>query len=360
MARGKTNKRTEDGFNVSFLDVMACGLGAVLLILILVKFNANTSIPTDEIIRLQQELAALDTTQSEVQKSVDNINNKLAMENASLEELRERIEQLKIEQAANRQAMNDKMAVVADLEKSVAAAGPNTADDPIELLGSGEENYLLGLKVEGKQIGILIDRSASMTEEKLLDVIRRKIAEPIVKQNSAKWQRTVRIAKWLIARLPNESRVSVVTFNDTAETLGTRPVYSAKLSQTAQTLVNAIDKIVPSNGTNLQAGLNEIKKSMPNITDLYIITDGLPTLGANAKTLQAYTQCGSFFGKAKTISGECRLLLFNHSLKIAAPQGVRTNVILLPLEGDTQAAPAYWEWADATGGMLISPARSWP
>ena len=352
--------RKEDGFNVSFLDVMACGLGAVLMILILVKFNANTAIPTDELERLQEELAALQDQKSQVQKSIDDVNDNLSMETATLEELQQRIEQLKVEQDATKRALNDKMAVVANLEKSIAAAGPKTANDSIELRGGGEENYLLGLKVEGKHIGILIDRSASMTEEKLLDVIKRKIAGAAVKKSSPKWQRTVRIAKWLIARLPKDAKVSVVAFNDTAQTLGTRAIYTAKFSQTANTLAAEIDKIVPANGTNLQAGLDEINKSMPNMTDLYIVTDGLPTLGEQAKTLKGYTQCSSFFGSSKTISGECRHLLFHHSLKRSAPKGVRTNIILLPLEGDPQAAQEYWEWADATGGLMISPAGSWP
>ena len=39
----------------------------------------------------------------------------------------------------------------------------------------GEEDYLLGLKVEGRRIAILIDRSASMTDERLIDIIRRKV-----------------------------------------------------------------------------------------------------------------------------------------------------------------------------------------
>ncbi|WP_440056718.1 VWA domain-containing protein (plasmid) [Pseudoalteromonas sp. T1lg65] len=355
-----TKRKKEDGFNVSFLDVMACGLGAVLMILILVKFNANTNIPSDEIERLKEELAATQNEQNQVQKSIDEVNEKVAMETATLEELQRRIEQLKIEQDASRRALNDKMAVVANLENSVAAAAPKTANDAITLSGGGEENYLLGLKVEGKHIGFLIDKSASMTEEKLIDVIKRKISAPAVRKASPKWQRTVRIAKWLLARLPKDAKVSMVAFSDTAATLGSRATYSAKFSQTAQTLASEIDKLTPENGTNLQLGLKQITSAMPQMTDLYIVTDGLPTLGEQAKTLKGFTQCRSFFGSAKTISGECRMALFNHTLKTTAPRGVRVNVILLPLEGESQASSAYWQWASATGGMMISPARTWP
>lgn len=353
-------KRKEDGFNLAFLDVMACGLGAVLMILILVKFNAFSSIPTDEIEKLQEELAAVENQRSQSEKSIDTVNQNIAMESSTIDELKQRIEELKVQQDAKKKAMLDKVAVVANLEKSVAAAAPKKANDPIKMKGSGEENYLLGLKVEGKHIGILVDKSASMTEEALVDVIKRKISGQSIRKSGAKWQRATRVAKWLLARLPIDSKVSVVAFNDKAKTLGTRAVYTSKFSQSVKALAKEIDKLVPSNGTNLQAGLNAMTKAMPKMTDLYVITDGLPTIGEASPGLKSFAKCGSFFGKSQTITGECRVRLFNHTLKISAPKGVRINVILLPLEGDPNAAQAYWSWTASTGGLFISPASTWP
>jgi von Willebrand factor type A domain len=353
-------RKKEDGFNVAFLDVMSCGLGAVLMILIVLKFTANSSTPPDEIQRLQDELAAIETQRQKTQQSIGNIENSMAMASSTIEETQQRIEQLKVDQDATRQALKNKVAVVANLEKSVAAAAPNKSKDPIKLQGRGEENYLLGLKVEGKHIGILIDKSASMTEESLVKAIKLKLDSDAARKAGAKWRRTVRITKWLLTRLPKDAKVSVVVFNDKAESLGTRSVYTANVSDSMKTLAQEVDKLVPSNGTNLQAGLKAINKTMPNMTDLYVVTDGLPTLGEGAKGLANFAKCGSFFGKSNTISGECRLNLFSHTLKTAAPMKVRTNIILLPLEGDPQAPQAFWYWAAATGGMMISPASSWP
>ena len=64
-------KRQENGFNLAFLDVMACGLGAVLLILIIVNFNDDTPIPSTEIERLQQELAASESQSQALNNSID-------------------------------------------------------------------------------------------------------------------------------------------------------------------------------------------------------------------------------------------------------------------------------------------------
>lgn len=354
------SKRKEDGFNLSFLDVMACGLGAVLMILIVVKFNASSVDPTEETERLKEELAALQDEKSQLKKSLEEVNDNIKMEAGDIEARQRQIEELKIQQEATRRALKDKSAVVSNLETSVAATAAKNADDLIEVDGNGEEEYLIGLKVEGKQIGILIDQSGSMTEESIAEGIRRKIEGKSARMNASKWLRTKRIANWLLARLPKESKVSVVAFNDTATTLGTRPTYTAKVRASMKSLSQEISKLDPHNGTNLQAGLAEIKKSMPNMTDLYLITDGLPTLGEMKGGILGFKSCNSFFGKSKMITGECRVRLFNHSVNTGGLAGVKVHIILLPLEGDSEAPAYYWEWASVTRGSFISPAGSWP
>lgn len=353
-------KPKQDGFNLAFLDVMACGLGAVLLILILVKFNAHSDQPDEETQRLEQELAALADQSAQLQKMLEEVNDNIGATSRASEQSLQQIQRLKVEQNSTAAALNDQLAVVANLEKSVAAAAPKQADDSLSLDGAGEENYLLGLKVEGRQIGILLDKSASMTDEGLIEVIKRKIGSAGQKQAGPKWQRTKRVAKWLLSRLPKTSKVSVVAFSDKAQVLGKSSVQSAGVTANIRSVSQAIDQLIPGNGTNLQAGLKAMVQAMPAMTDLYIITDGLPTLGEQDSSLSSLASCKSLFGKSKTISGECRIKLFNHSVRMAAPTGVRTNIILLPLEGDPLAAAAYWDWSARTQGVFISPAGSWP
>lgn len=353
-------RRSADGFNLAFLDVMACGLGAIILILMLVKFNATTDVPSDEIDRLQQELNALESNSAALQVSIIQTSKKISAESSSLAQIQQRVAQLTVQKNATQQSLNNKKAVLADVEKSVAAAAPLQADDNVSLQGVGEETYLLGLKVEGKHIGVLIDASASMTDEKLIDIIRRKISSDNKKQSAAKWRRTKRVVQWLLARVPPSSQVSVVSFNDTASKVGIKSIVPANNVEAMKKLISSIEKLVPQNGTNLQIGLSEIRTLNPKITHLYIVTDGLPTLGKRSKSLSSLANCTSLFGKSKTISGECRLRLFFYSLQQVQMPGVQVNVILLPLEGDPQAPQAYWKWAASTGGLLISPAASWP
>ncbi|MEO2282108.1 vWA domain-containing protein [Pseudoalteromonas pernae] len=352
-------RRTEEGFNLSFLDVMACGLGAVLLILIVVKFQASTSVPSNEIERLQQELAATLQQAQELQQQVTSTEQAVTQADAQNSEVAQKIAALELVQQATKQALQEEQAVVAELESAVAAAAPKQVDDPIKLQGTGEENYLLGLKVEGQRIGIMIDTSASMTDEQLIQIIRRKIGPTAQKQQGPKWQRTKRVAKWMLARLPKSSQVSVVSFNSTSKVLGARAVSSAKVESSLQAIVKDIDALVPENGTDLYGALQMMRNTFADMDALYIITDGLPTMMTSAQGFRETKTCKPITGNMKTIDGDCRARIHQFSIAQMAPK-VPTHIVLLPLEGDPLSPALYWNWANNTGGTMISPARSWP
>ncbi len=354
-------RRSADGFNLAFLDVMACGLGAVILIFMLVKFHAQTAIPSDEIERLKSELEQLTSQQQALNNEVNNASAENAKKSSEVALTKDQIEALIKEAQDNQKSVDEKLYALANLETAAAAAAPKQVDDAITLQGSGEENYLLGLKVEGSHIGILVDYSASMTEERLADIISRKLDSDAQKQSAAKWQRTLRTARWLLARVPKTAKVAMVAFNEKAESLGAKPVVSANNESDLQAISTELSKLIPNNGTNLQLALKKIVEVNPSMTNLYIITDGLPTLAdPSDKELTRSRRCRSFGGKSETITGECRALLFNRSHQSAGLGNVEVNVILLPLEGDPDAAHMYWTWTSNTGGLTLTPADSWP
>lgn len=352
-------KRREERFNLAFLDVMACGLGAVILILILVKFSANTDIPVDEINRLKQELAATNDVASDLRKSLSEKELSLGLQSTSLNDIQQRLQTLKIQQDAVTQALKDEIAVVADLETAIAAAGPLTADDAIEITGAGEETYIVGLKVQGQRIGILLDMSASMTDDDLIEVIKNKVGSNAQKQAGPKWQRSLRILNWLLARLPDNSQVSVVAFNHTSVVLG-KPINNQSSADDLNQIARQAASLIPTEGTNLQQGLQTIAGTLRNITDLYVITDGLPTYINPNSGFNESRNCRPIQGKQATITGECRVNAFAHTMRANPLPGVTTNIILLPLEGDPMAPAFYWSWTDSTRGTIIAPAGTWP
>jgi hypothetical protein len=352
-------KRREEGFNLAFLDVMACGLGAVILILILVKFNANTDIPVEELNRLKQELAATSDRSRDLAQSVSEKAQAVAAQIAILNDIQQRLSSLEIEQNAVTRALKDEIAVIADLETAIAAAGPLIANDPIEIEGAGEETYLIGLKVQGQRIGILLDMSASMTADTLIEVIKNKVGSDAQRQAGQKWQRALRTLNWLLARLPQNAQVSVVAYNDVSQILG-KPINNQRSAQELNRVAQAAAAIVPTNGTNLQQALQTIATTMSNITDLYVITDGLPTYVNPNSGFNESRNCKPIQGKQPTITGQCRVEAFAHTMQANPIPGVTSNIILLPLEGDPMAPALYWTWSDNTRGTFIAPAGTWP
>ncbi|MFC4701123.1 VWA domain-containing protein [Glaciecola siphonariae] len=352
-------KRREDGFNLAFLDVMACGLGAVILILILVKFSDNTDIPVEELARLEQEIAQSAEQSSELESFASEAKQALAKSSMQASELDTRIAQLTSEQNTLTAALRDKIAVIAELESAIAAAGPQTANDVIEITGAGEESYIVGLKVQGQRIGILLDMSASMTHESLIEVIKTKLASDNKKRSSPKWQRSLAILNWLLARLPKNAEVSVLAFNDTSQVLG-KPISRQQNPEELNAIATQASRLVPTEGTNLQQALQQMTRTMGNVSDLYIITDGLPTYINPNSGFNESRGCKPIKGKQATITGECRIAAFGHTMRANPIQGVRTNIILLPLEGDSAAPALYWSWADSTQGTFIAPAGTWP
>ncbi len=341
---------------------MACGLGAVILILILVRFEEGPSIPQED--QMKADLARLQAAQQNIQDEIARIraNNQtipqtLADAGPELTGLEKQITALNAE-IARQEAAIATLKKITQQKITQQNTPPAETSDVIAIKRKGEEEYLIGLSVTGKRIAILLDTSASMTNERLVDIIRVKGAGEATRRNQPKWQRGLAALEWLLARLPDNSQVTAVGFAQTARPLGAGDWIGAEDAQGLQTVLADARAITPQGATNLEAGLQAIDTLAP--TDLYIITDGLPTKGlANFRQMSRFGDCKALWGKANTISGLCRQRLFVHSVKaLAAP--ITVNIVLLPLEGDAGAMHYFWTWTSGTGGILISPATGWP
>lgn len=337
---------------------MSCGLGAVILIFMLVKHNVeNAVIETEllqaDLVRLQLEEQSLRQDISDIQIRIDGTDNDVRTASSEISALQAQISQTK-------KLIDENKSQVSSLEKTIENTEPVQKSDVIEKDVSGEQNYVMGLKVEGRKIAILLDASASMTDETLIEVIRRKNNTDAAKRKGPKWIRTQAIVQWLLARLPKRSEVAVVAFNGKSKVLGGKGWASASSANSLSSILKDLGALTPTGPTNLQEGLKKVRSMRPS--NIYLITDGLPTDGnSNYRSLNPFADCSSLLSNATTISGECRVKLFRQSVIESAPgPNVVLNVILLPFEGDPQAAPEMWSWASATGGLLLSPAESWP
>jgi hypothetical protein len=231
-------------------------------------------------------------------------------------------------------------------------AGAKTQDDMGSRLrkfpGQGDRQYLTDLKMGGRRIFILVDASASMLDETVVGIIRRRNLSTKEKIKSAKWQQVIATVNWLTTQLPQTSKFQLYAFNETAAPLleGTQGTWLEAgsvehLNQSADNLRN----IAPEKGTSLLNAITAMRAMKPAPDNIFLLTDGLPTM-ASSKPWR------------KRVSSQKRLSLFNEAIRQLP--GAPVNIILYPMEGDPLAADAYWRLAKDTRGSFFSPSRDWP
>ena len=225
-------------FSLSFLDIITCGLGAIILLFVLV--NAKGAVRRDTVTAdLQAEVNLIENQVLEGKKQLilaRNVLEKTLVELAETQgrsrQVIETIKDKKIELAdsdkdtlASKPHVNKLKADLKSLEEDVKRlrAGAKAQDELGTKLrpfpGQGDRQYLTDLKMGGRRILILADASASMLAESIVDIIRRRNLQDRDKLKSAKWRQAVATVDWLTARLPPTSRFQVYTFNESARPL---------------------------------------------------------------------------------------------------------------------------------------------
>jgi hypothetical protein len=155
--------------------------------------------------------------------------------------------------------------------------------------------------------------------------------------------------EWLLAQLPPSSRYQVYIFNAqaTAATPGSEGVWlDAADSLALETSMQDIWSYTPNSGTSLVNAFNVIADFDKQPDNIFILTDGLPTMSETAP-------------KDYMVTGSQRRKHFNVALT-KIPLGISVNTILFPMEGDPEAAALYWQLALDTQGAFIAPSRDWP
>ena len=308
---------------------------------------------------LLTDLETMERQEQQLKEEIKEIKQYTSKEQKLSKELKQRLVDIQNTTVAFSERMAMQKRKIKKLKSSVEKTESKKTSDVILDEVVGEEEYLIGMKVEGERVAILIDHSASMMDEKLVNIVMRKIRNDAHRKKGPKWIRTKKTVHWLLNNLPAESKVSVIAFSNQARTLGDHPWNDSKDLNAIGALFLEIEKLVPTGATNLQSGLNELRRLRPRATSIYLITDGLPTQGVSRAARLG--KCGSVFSKSNNISGECREKLFWQTLNESAPaRGKKVNVLLLPLEGDPAAAQNFWKWTASTGGLMMTPVEGWP
>jgi len=361
-------KRSVTVFSISFIDCITCGLGAMLLLFVIV--NARS-------------VASRSEVTSDLGGEVDRIEKEVLEGKKQLVEARNTLEQIVEEQVKTEglsrrviQTLTEKKTELASYENDTLASrehinrlkadlkskeealkrlegGSSSRDDYGSKVrrysGEGDRQYLTGLKMGGERIFILVDTSASMLDDTIVGIIRRRNLTDRDKRKSVKWQHAVSSIDWLTAQLPLTSKYQVYSFNETALPLmeNTEGKWlDAGDALQLNEVVNRLYLAVPQKGTSLINAIGALRAMSPPPDNIFLLTDGLPTMGKEKPW-------------GKKVSGEKRLAFFNEAMRLLSPQ-VPVNIILYHMEGDPAAASAYWRLAMVTGGSFFSPSRDWP
>ena len=348
-------KRRNIAFSLSFLDIMACGFGAVTLLFLILRHNVNEiPIPDErlssEISLLQQDIQQAEQDQVKALNSLEDIELRLVktqgLSKRVITEIAEKEKSIQ-EDPNNIDILRRK---VKQLEEETAQIEDIEFGDKVrEFVGDGNRQYLTGLTLGGERVLILIDGSASMLADTVVNALRRRNMDDVQKQKSAKWQWSLRTLEWLLAQLPPSSRFQVYVFNNQAQAMlaGTEGEWlDASDSLALERVMESTDAFVPSEGTSLSKAIDVIAEFDSKPDNLFILTDGLPTMGNTPP-------------KKYMVTGSQRRQHFETAIA-KLPKGIPVNTILFPMEGDPEAAALFWQLALDTKGAFIAPSRDWP
>jgi len=363
MARKKREFTT---FNLSFLDIMSCGFGAVILVFLIMNhgiveqktelnedllselnlLDEDVTEGTEGLVRLRNTLSDVDLKMAEAQGLATRITQ-------NTENYEAQIEDRKRDGYTNSSDIESRKAELLSLEAEVKelrqASQDSGGSNARNFIGEGDRQYLTGLNLGGRHIAILLDVSASMLAEKVVQIIRLRNMSESIQRKSDKWTQSLNTVDWLTAQLPVSSRYQVITFNTAAKPA--LPDTNGKWLDVADqsqltTLSDALRKMTPSGGTSLENAFIALQKLSPLPDNIFLITDGLPTQGTTRP-------------RGNKVSGQARQKLYAQAIR-QLPANVPVNIILAPMEGDPMAVSELWQLAQSTRGSLLSPSRDWP
>ncbi len=355
-------------FSLSFIDCICCGLGAIILLFVLVnakgaiRRNAVTSDLRAEVDKLKEQVLAGKKNLVRTRNALLEIQTERVTTQGRSSEIIDILNEKKVELAdrdkdtlASKTHINNLKTDLKALEEELRRlkGGAKTQDELGARLrpfpGHGDRQYLTDLKMGGKRIFILVDVSASMLDETIVGIIRRRNLKTSQKLRAPKWRQVVKTVDWLITRLPPTGKFQIYTFNDTARPLieKTKGVWlDAGKVDPLNLAADSMRRVVPEKGTSLLNAFKAIGEMKPAPDNIFLLSDSLPTMGSS-KLWQT------------RVSSKKRVRLFNEAIR-KLPVRVPVNIILYPMEGDPLAADAYWRLAKKTKGSFFCPSRNWP
>ena len=353
---------------ISFLDVMCCGFGAIVLLVVILNANlVKTREDASKALRgqalavaleadaardeLAQGMAAAARVEAEIARAAERV---AALE-ARLSRVRAQAQSEQNRAEAAQTAIQTLQSQSASLSEATSVLRSRAVQQwqggrrPVGFTGDGQRQYLTGLKLGGERTLILLDSSASMFDDTIVNVLRWRNMPPELARTAPKWSRALQVNQWVLANMRPGKQFQIYHFNAAVAPLiedSAGKWLSTDDTASLTAALEAANRLVPRAGTSLHRAFAVISQMRPPPDSVVLITDGLPTMGARDEP-------------GRMISADERLQIFNDAIR-AVPRTIPVNTILLPMEGDPNAAGAFWLLALLTQGSFLTPTRDWP
>ena len=378
-------RRSLDVFSLSFLDCICCGFGSVILLFVIVNTRTDQAYSTDISKTIPRESHATPLTKAQLKVEEERVKLRLSQTQRENQRIRREISTIEtqltlaierrdavitiIESIKNRlenrkstppdsqaqmKRLQEQLKVLENEIIKLQAAIQATQDQQgssafRRRAGDGHRHYLTGLSLSGRRTLILLDSSASMLSDHIVDILRRRNMNKTLRREAPKWRQSVAAVEWLLSQLPIDGQFQLFAFNETVFPVLQHSAgqwLQASNTKTMEEVSAALHSLAPEKGTNLYKAVKIISEMNPPADNVVLMTDGLPTMGAGP----------SLF---KKVSARQRLNIFKNAIG-QIPEAVPINVILYQMEGDPEAASAYWRLAMITRGSFFCPSRDWP
>jgi hypothetical protein len=360
-------RRSFTVFSLSFLDSISCGFGAVILLFVLV--NANAARNREELVKdlrgevskIEVEVLKLEKEKVLARNALDEVVEELVETQGLSREIIREIELSKEELAkqdgdtlATKEHVNQLKTDLLSLEEGIkrlkaGAASEEPGEAALAVLGDGTRQYLTGLKLKGQRTLILVDASASMLAETVVDVLRVRNLPHEEQRSAPKWLQARRTVDWLLSQLPMQGDFQVVVYNQKAVPLLKDQTgwWSAGDPELRKRASESLAGLVPEGGTSLWQAFSYAAAMNPPPDNIILLADGLPTMSAGPPSIR------------RRISGQLRERYYEEARR-QLPANLPVNTLLFYMEGDPMAAYHYWQLAVTTNGSFLTVTEDWP
>ena len=364
---------TAPAIGLSFLDVLCCGLGSPVFLLLVIQ-RGPSPVP-DEGLLVADDLARVESEIDETDQRIAGTRSSLAAVAETIRAALAAMQAIAGLSGLQKQQAQDTLAVLRserrrlDAETAALDALRTQAPPPPET----PREHLTGLRVAEDRVAVFLDSSASMLDHSLINILRLRVSSDGLKLGAEKWTTARNAVGWVYERVPEGGRYLVFHYADAMRELQGATIPAGRIGWRAKNenlapprgqyrVETALATLLPDGPTNLAQVFETAARLAPKPAQIVLITDGLPTLPGD-KPLQRLRHCKRPPRNATPlISAACRMSIFDDAVA-AVPRSLantRIDIILLPLEGDSAATGQYWNLAWMTGGRMLAPAKGWP